>query len=402
MFRTLKTPELKTALKTPPRGFSESEFVSRTEKAQKLMREVEVDAMIYTTEESIRYFSGFHTQFFLSPTRPWYLIVPLEGKPIAVIPEIGRMGMEATWIDEIHSWYSPCPADDGISLLGHVIEGLERKFSRLGISLGTESYIRMPVADYLKLRDKVSGFEWIDITPITKRLHSIKSPAEIEKMRYIANITSLAFQEIAAQIELGMTEREIYRLFKMNLLAKGADQVPYLIISSGPNGYDNIIMGPTERVTKEGDILVMDTGAVFDGYYCDFDRNYSFGPPKKEVMQINEILFDAVESGLQACKPGALFSDLFFAMANSMHKEGCSENPIGRMGHSLGMLLTEWPSVAPDCDAPLEPGMVITLEPSMTYCEGRMLTHEEEILITEEGPEVLSIRAPKEIAIVGS
>ncbi|ENP8343879.1 aminopeptidase P family N-terminal domain-containing protein, partial [Vibrio harveyi] len=89
------------------RGFDYSEFEHRTQRAQKVMHDKKLDAMIFTTEPNVRYFTGFHTQFWHSPTRPWFVIVPAEGKPIAIIPEIGASGMAGTWIDNIITWPSP-------------------------------------------------------------------------------------------------------------------------------------------------------------------------------------------------------------------------------------------------------------------------------------------------------
>ena len=91
----------------PVRGFDLAEFEMRSQRAQRMMRELRVDALLLTTEPHVRYFSGFLTQFWLSPTRPWFLLLPLEGKPIAVIPSIGEVGMRETWLDDIRCWSSP-------------------------------------------------------------------------------------------------------------------------------------------------------------------------------------------------------------------------------------------------------------------------------------------------------
>ena len=117
-----------SALTPPARGFTEAELALRTERAQSMMRAREVDALLLTTEAQVRYFTGFLTQFWQSPTRPWFLLVPLTGKPIAVIPGIGVAGMETTWIDDIRSWSSPQPGDDGISLLVQTIRELPRRY----------------------------------------------------------------------------------------------------------------------------------------------------------------------------------------------------------------------------------------------------------------------------------
>ena len=71
------------------------------------MAAVGLDALLITTEAELRYFSGFRTLFWQSPTRPWFLIVPRDGKPVAVIPGIGEEPMRATWIDDVRTWASP-------------------------------------------------------------------------------------------------------------------------------------------------------------------------------------------------------------------------------------------------------------------------------------------------------
>ena len=146
------------------RGFAQAEFEQRTQTVQKLMREARLDAILVTTEAEIRYFTGFHSQFFVSPTRPWFVVVPADGKPIAVIPTIGETGMAATWIDDIHTWPSPRPADDGISLLTSTISGLPARHGRFGLPLGPESILRMPAGDAQKLADAIPH-EVVDYSP---------------------------------------------------------------------------------------------------------------------------------------------------------------------------------------------------------------------------------------------
>ena len=115
------------------------------------MGEQRVDALLLTTEPEVRYFTGFLSQFWESPTRPWFLVIPSAGKPVAVIPEIGESGMAQTWIDDIQTWPAPRPEDDGISTLVSVFEKLTRRFGKIGMSLGVQSVIRMPVHDYESL-----------------------------------------------------------------------------------------------------------------------------------------------------------------------------------------------------------------------------------------------------------
>ena len=116
----------------PPRGFPQDEFESRVTKAQAEMHATGMDGIVLTTPQNFRYFSGFNSQFWESPTRPFFLIVPREGPPIAAVPTIGGPAMETTWVTDIRTWPAPCPEDDGVSLLQSIITSLPRRFAKIG------------------------------------------------------------------------------------------------------------------------------------------------------------------------------------------------------------------------------------------------------------------------------
>ena len=380
-------------------GFAIVEYEARTARLQKVMHEKKLDAVFFTTEPNIRYFTGFYTQFWESSTRPWYLVVPAEGKPIAVIPGIGESGMQETWINEIHTWSSPCPEDDGVSLVAGVINALPSHHSRIGATLGLQSYIRMPFADFTKLNNMVKK-EFVDIAEETHHLRSIKSPAEIAKIRKACDITSDGFDLLPTHAKVGQTEREICTQMRINMLSKGADFVKYLISGSGPDGYGSIIMGPTSRQIDKGDVLIIDVGAVCDGYFSDFDRNYAFGHCSDQTQRAYDCVYAATEAGLNAARPGATTTDLYHAMWRVMEEGGALGSGVGRLGHGLGSQLTEWPSHTVRDNTKLESGMVITLEPGMVYAPGKEMVHEENIVITDDGAELLSRRAAEHIVII--
>lgn len=381
-------------------GFVDAEFEARTARMQKVMREKQLDAVFLTTEPNVRYFTGYYTQFWESPTRPWFLVIPTEGKPIAVIPGIGESGMRGTWIDDIRTWASPNPEDDGISLVADVINSLPTRFGRIGATLGLESYLRMPTADYMKLSSMLTGKEFVDIAREMHHLRCVKSPAEIEKIRRACQITNDGFDLIPTHAKVGQTEIEICKEMRINMLRSGAEFVKYLISGSGPDGYDSIIMGPTSRVIDEGDVLIIDVGAVYDGYFSDFDRNFAFGHCSDETQRAYDCVYKATDAGFAVARPGATTTDVYNAMWSVLEAGGALGNGVGRLGHGLGSQLTEWPSNTATDNTVLEPGMVITLEPGMTYAEGKDMVHEEDIVITEDGAEWLTRRASEHITII--
>ena len=382
------------------RGFPKSEFEQRTLRLQTVMLEQNLDAIVLTTEPHVRYFSGFFTQFWRSPTRPWFLVVPLEGKPIAVIPGIGVSGMEQTWIDDIRSWAAPNPDDDGVSLLAAACNDLPKRFGRVGFTLGLQSMLRMPVNDYNKLIDQLNNFAIIDIALLMHNLLSVKSELEIEKIRYVCEITADGFNALPDKISIGETERQISKKLRIDLLNLGADDIPYMVAGSGQDSYDSIIMGPTDKIISDGEVLIIDTGTVFDGYFSDFDRNYGFGQVEEKSRQAYRDVYAATEAGLRTARPGVPLSELFDAMWAVLEDAGAQASDVGRMGHGLGMQLTEWPSITATDETITQPGMVLTLEPAMSFAPGKQMVHEENIVITESGCELLSKRAWPEMPII--
>ena len=380
-------------------GFAVEEFEARTVRLQKVMHQKQLDAVFLTTEPNIRYFTGYYTQFWESPTRPWYLVIPAVGKPIAVIPGIGESGMRETWIENIHTWSSPCPEDDGVSLVASVINELPSHHGRIGATLGLQSYLRMPSADFKKL-EQIVNKDFIDIANEMHYLRCVKSPAEIAKIQKACEITNDAFDLLPTHAAVGLTEREICTQMRINMLSKGAEFVKYLISGSGHDGYGSIIMGPTSRRIEEGDVLIIDTGAVYDGYFSDFDRNFAFGNCSEETQRAYDCVYAATEAGLKAAHPGATTTDLYNAMWSIMEKGGALGSGVGRHGHGLGSQLTEWPSITATDNTTLEPGMVITLEPGMVYAPGKEMVHEENIVITEDGAELLTRRAAEHIVVI--
>lgn len=383
------------------RGFHRLEHEARMQRAQSEMTARQLDAVVITAPANWRYFAGFATQFWESPTRPWFLVLPRDGAPVAVIPTIGAPGVARTWIDDIRTWSAPQPDDDGVSLLAQVLCDLPRKFGRIGWEMGRESVIRMPIADFDRIRAACAGIEFADGSPLIWRLRMIKSPAEIARIETACQIGSQAYEALPAQLAIGMDEHEVARLFRAELTRRGADAIPFMAVTSGAGGYDQIIVGPLQRKLAAGDVLFIDLGCTFDGYFCDFDRNFAVGAIDDETKRVQDVVWRATEAGIAAARPGITPAGLAAAMVAVMADAGATGGNVGRLGHGLGLQLTEPPSNMAGETTVLEPGMVMTIEPGMDYGEGKMLVHEENVVITEDGCRLLTARAPCEMWQVG-
>lgn len=384
-------------LKPPKHGFPVFEFEARLERAQAAMVKSKLDAVVVTTPQNVRYFTGFETQFWESPTRPWYVVVPRQGAIIAVFPSVGLPALLATtWVKEHRSWSSPDLKDDGISLMAETLSGLPRKHGRVGWEFGREMLVRAPRIDVDAIARK-AGLEFVDGSPLVWGLRMVKSEAEIDRIREACRIGSDAADLMPKRLEVGESRRMSERKMRMALMECGADHVPFLATASGAGGYPQIIAGPGDETTREGDILFIDMGATYDGYFCDFDRNWACGRLSDDARRVHDVLWLATEAGIKAARPGATMQDVFGVMAEMLVKAGSIGNNVGRIGHGLGMHLTEPPSFMKGDRTKLAPGMVVTIEPGMEYAPGKMIVHEENIVIRDGAAELLTRRAPREM-----
>ena len=376
------------------RGFPVAEYRARVAAAQAQMAQAGLGALLLTAEADLRYFTGFLTRFWQSPSRPWFLVIPANGAPVAVIPSIGAALMQSCWISDIRTWAAPDPEDDGVTLLAETLRELAGG-GVVGVPSGRESFLRMPLTDFDRVK-AVSGLEFAPEGGIVARLRQVKSEAEIDKIRHICAIAGRAFDRVPEIAREGVALAQVFRDFQRLLLEEGADWVPYLAGGAGPEGYGDVISPADDVPLRAGDVMMLDTGAVWDGYFCDYDRNFAIGQASDAAQTAHGQLIEATEAGLAAAKLGARACDVWRAMADIVG----GGDAVGRLGHGLGMQLTEGLSLTAWDQTVLQAGMVITLEPGVTTSSGRMMVHEENIVIRETGPEVLSPMADRNLRVL--
>ena len=379
-------------------SFPKEEYLKRLDNIHKKLENENIDAIVITSPANFRYFSGLDSNFWESPTRPWFLIISKNGKIKALVPSIGLSAIESTFIKDIEVWQSPNPKDEGTSLLKKIIKTFPKN-SNIGFELGMETYLRMSIKEFLKIKKDLQEYNFIDSTNIVWSLRKIKSDLEIKNIEKICSITSKVFNNLINKISLGMSEREIATIFKKDLINNGVDYIMYLSCASGINGYNQIICNPSEKKIGDGDILIIDTGSTLNGYYCDFDRNFGFGNINQKSLDAYNKLWDATEKTLEIIKPGISCKEVYESLSKNLFSSNVKSS-VGRMGHGFGLQLTEPPSIMIDDNTILEKNMILALEPSIEIENDLMLVHEENILITQNGNRLLTSRTPKELPVI--
>ncbi len=357
--------------------FPKAEYQSRLARAQSQMQSHDLDALLLTSEVDFTYFTGFQTRFWQSPTRPWYLLLPAQSAPIAIIPSIGEVLMRETWVEDIRVWSAPDLKDDGIGLMAEIIA--EKRFKHIGLPSEMESYLRMPLSDFARLKS-ISKAEFLTDQNIARNLRLIKSEAEIERIAHAAKIGGQAFARVKEIAHIGLSMEALFRKFQILCLEEGADFVPYLAGGAGALGYKDVIAPAGAQKLQKGDVFMLDTGLQSVGYFCDYNRNFSLGHADARVQDAHKRLLEATNAAIEAARPGVAVSEIFNVMQPILSK-GEAAQSSGRLGHGLGLNLTEWPSIIADEHMLLEENMVMTIEPSIMVERDFMLVHEENIVI---------------------
>tara|TARA_B100000925_G_C21865031_1_gene411696 strand:+ start:21 stop:653 length:633 start_codon:yes stop_codon:yes gene_type:complete len=208
------------------------------------------------------------------------------------------------------------------------------------------------------------------------------------------------FDTFPEKIYTNITEKKATSIFKKELINNGADYIMYMACASGEGGYDQIITNPTEKKLNNGDILIIDTGSTLNGYFCDFDRNFGFGKINDISLDAYTKLWESIESTLEIIKPGISCAEIYSSLSKNLIAKDGNDGSVGRMGHGLGLQLTEPPSIMKNDHTVIEKNMIITLEPSIELDKNKILVQEENLLITENGYKLLSTRTPEKLPII--
>jgi Xaa-Pro aminopeptidase len=171
------------------------------------------------------------------------------------------------------------------------------------------------------------------------------------------------------------------------------------IVSGGPNSA-NPHASPSDRKIQRGDLLVIDWGAMTDGYISDLTRTFAVGKVDPEYEKIHRIVQEANQAGREASKPGVPCANVDKAARFVIDKAGYGRYFTHRTGHGIGMEGHEEPYIRADNHKLLEPGMTYTVEPGIYLPDRNGVRIEDNVLISDTGMDCLS-RLPRDIRVVG-
>jgi Xaa-Pro dipeptidase len=217
-----------------------------------------------------------------------------------------------------------------------------------------------------------------------------KDPDEIAQIRRAVENAQEALSAILGGLHPGMTEGEIARQLKLEILAAGAEDLSFQpIVSAGPNAA-NPHASPSDRALQPGDFLLFDWGLYSRGYASDITRTFPVGKMESEMRTVYDVVRRANAAGREKVRPGVTCSQVDAATRSVIDEAGYGRLFTHRTGHGLGMEIHEPPYIVAGNEQVLEVGMTFTIEPGI-YLPGRNgVRIEDDIVVTEDGCESLT------------
>lgn len=335
-----------------------------------------VDLVVLAPGAHMDWLVGFHP---LLCERPCLLLVGPEREAF-LMPALNAEGSRESTAIPFHVWaddvgpveaFAAALAEVGGTAASHVVLDETMRIDFAALVLDALPAARRSFTDdtlsYLRMR---------------------KDGREYAALKMNALLADRAMQAGFAAMRPGMTEKQLAAIIFDHFAAEGA-RPDFAVVAAGPNGaFPHHHTGDTKL--KDGDAVLIDTGARIHGYPSDMTRVGFLGSAPEGFGQIHSILDRAVDAAIAAAKPGARASDVDKAARDVITAAGYGPNFLHRTGHGLGIDIHETPYITATSDTELEDGMVFSIEPGI-YLQGQYGLRLEEIVIIRNGrAEILS------------
>ncbi|MGH2533862.1 MAG: M24 family metallopeptidase [Thermomicrobiales bacterium] len=251
----------------------------------------------------------------------------------------------------------------------------------------------------LALQEAINGTA--ELSPLGNAvtdLRAIKDSAEIARIARAIRLTDEVFTNIAAQLTVGMTEREVAWRIERSFRERGADGAAFpTIVASGPHAARPHHRTGDRRI-EAGEPIIIDMGARLDGYNADLTRTVWIGEPDDQPRAVYNVVYDAQAAALDTVRAGVSGADVDKAARSVLEAAGYGDQIVHGFGHGLGIQVHEAPSASPTSDQPLRAGEVLTVEPGLYFADWGGVRIEDVVVIEDHGCRNLTTARKKRLS----
>ncbi len=381
------------------RLFSDSEMARRLAKLKEALNQNSIDALLLSDEPNVCYVSGMDVPSFATRARPIVVLIPAVDEAVVVCSRSQAPNARAmSWIERIETFDGF--EEEAIAVIEKVLVDLGLTRATFGCELGQEQRLGLTYKGFSSLQRRLSGARWADAAPIIWPVRQIKSDDEIEYMRRAGSINAEALDQATRSARQGLSEREVSLSWARTVAELGGDRPGYLATHSGLGNYRRVSGRATERSLEPGDLLWMDAGAIYRQYWSDLTRLVAVGRAKEQDYRRYKLAWDIVGAIVEQVRVGMSASDLATEASRICASVGVAMAGPARIGHGIGLEVTEPPSVRVGDETILEPGMTLAIETGVADWDGYFVL-EDNIVVGAKGAELLAPRASRMLPVVG-
>jgi Xaa-Pro aminopeptidase len=353
----------------------------------RLRAAMDVDALVVTNLKNIRYLTGFTGSAGMLLVQPDSLLLTSDGRYETQIGEQVRLGGLEVAIG--------VPAVQQRAV-GAAARGRDRGSGRVGLEAATVTWAqqRAMAADWL------SGAELVPTVGLVEGLREAKDEAEVARIAAAAACADKALAALLPMLHQGVTEAEFGLALDTEMRRRGASGPSFeTIVASGPNGAKPHHR-PGPRVIEPGDLVVLDFGAVVDGYCSDMTRTVAVGEPRDPAQssRMFEVVRQSQAAGVAAVGAGVKGVDVDRACRDVIDGAGWGDAFVHGTGHGVGLDIHEAPAVSAQSADTLAAGNVVTVEPGVYLPGHGGVRIEDTVVVTADGCRALTL-SPKEFVL---
>jgi len=354
----------------------------RNERMKKLMGKKDMDTVVALSLENVLYSTGAYimTQRAIRD-RLEIAVLPKKGEPVFIVCKIEeRLAKEETWIEDMRTYieFKESPIQFLVTVLKEM--GLEK--GRIGIE---QHYLT--AYHHAELINAMPDAEFVECQNIFDEIQMVKEPGEIEILAKAAKGTRKAVDAAFISAKVGDTEKQLANQIIINLLNQGVDELSFMVLGTGKRSmYAHPTPGDTPLCA--GDILRVDFGGLFSGYFSDLARTAVVGNPSPIQADVYKKLASIQKEVIYNLQVGVRFCDVY-NKCEELYKEKDLPFNMPHIGHGLGVGLHEHPIINPLNEEKVQENMVINVEPLVVYGDGAYHI-EDLILTTKNNPKILT------------
>jgi len=356
-------------------------FKNRLDQLSSKIHDIGYDGFYISNLTNIRYLTGF--------TGSAALLLVIDG--------VGYFFTDGRYIKQSSEQVKNC---DITIIDSNYFDAINKKklFKKNNFKIAFEGD-HISYSNFNRLIKFFSNINWQPTYSIIENIAAIKDKHEIESLKTAIEITDYTFTKIISEIKVGVSEQQISAkisyLFKMN----GAEGDSYdSIIASGPNAALPHAR-PTNRKFKKGDFIVMDFGALYNGYHADMTRTLLIGPATEKHKEIYNIVLKSQLNGISVAKANVACSSVDKACRSIIDQNGYAKFFNHSTGHGIGLEVHTLPRIHKNNNELLKPNHIITIEPGIYLPDWGGVRIEDDCLITKEQCLPLN-KSTKELIII--